>query len=107
MIFADATPEPAMMGAWFYALTAFLAVVGAILAIGSYFATRREVDRLDERVTKIEDNIVAMELRLQGGGEKRAVLIHKRINRVDRAVSRIAGKLGVYEEPADDEGNEE
>jgi hypothetical protein len=76
-------------------VAAVIAVVGGLLALICFFATRREVDKMDDRITKIEDALPPMERRIEQAGEKRAEKIHYRINRVSDGVARIAGHLGV------------
>lgn len=98
---ADTTPTPSAqnMGEWFYALCAVGACAACLGSLLSYFATRREVDRLDIRVANIEAELPEMERRLDGKGEARASRIHKRIDRVGNLCLRIAGKLNVASEP--------
>ena len=59
-------------------------LVGALVSVASYFATRREVDDLKDRVATIEDLM-----------EKRTEKLHKRINRLLAGQMLIAGQVGV------------
>ena len=61
-----------------------IGLVAALISIASYFATRREVDDLKERVANIEELM-----------EKRTEKLHNRINRLLAGQMLIAGKLGV------------
>jgi len=62
----------------------FVGLVGALISVASYFATRREVDDLKERVGIIESLL-----------EKRTEKLHRRINRLLAGQMLIAGKVGV------------
>jgi phosphate/sulfate permease len=59
-------------------------MVGALISVASYFATRREVDDLKERVQGIEELM-----------EERTEKLHKRINRLLAGQMLIAGQVGV------------
>jgi len=61
-----------------------IGLVGALMSVAGYFATRREVDDLKERVTVIENLL-----------EKRTEKLHRRINRLLAGQMLIAGKVGV------------
>jgi hypothetical protein len=63
------------------------AVIGLLIAVGSYFATNREVDKLAVRVTANEATSEAIRAELKQdkedlihAGERRSYTIHSRIN---------------------------
>lgn len=75
------------------------ALPGLIAAI-SLFATRREVQQLEQRVdrteaaiTDLRTDVHSMEGRLSAAGEKRAADLHERINEVLAAVAEMRGEL--------------
>jgi len=87
MMLADTLPTaPATSDIGMFVLCAavFIGMILSLIAIGSYFATRREMDDVKERMTNIEDLM-----------EKRTEKLHKRINRLLAGQMLIAGKVGV------------
>jgi hypothetical protein len=82
MLIAAATN--AFTGELMYGLAPLIALIGSAIGIGSYFATRRELDKLETRVTHLEE-------KLSG----RVGKLHARINRLLAGQMIIAGKLGV------------
>lgn len=82
MIFAEASN--AFAGEWLYAATA---VIGLLIAVGGYFATHREVDKLDSRIERAEAALAAIRAELKQDkeeliavGERRSYVLHSRIN---------------------------
>lgn len=83
----------------------------ALMTVASFFATRREVDRLDTRVTKLEDNntkllegindlgtdirreIGAVKDSLVKSGDARSSVLHNRINPVSVNLSEMKGLM--------------
>jgi F0F1-type ATP synthase membrane subunit b/b' len=93
MMLADTSD--AFTGQWVVVMAGAVACLAAVMAIVSYFATRREVDSIEGRVTKIEDQLKETERRLDEKAEKRAVHLHNRVNHINSGINRIAGKLGL------------
>ena len=86
MLFADAIAGPSNndIGLFVVCAAVFIGLIGALISIASYFATRREVDDLKVRVTQIEELM-----------EERTEKLHKRINRLLAGQMLIAGQVGV------------
>ncbi|MDE2105328.1 MAG: hypothetical protein KGL39_49335 [Patescibacteria group bacterium] len=85
MILAQATsPSNSELGLFVVCAAAFIGLIATLISIASYFATRREVDDLKERVTNIEELM-----------EKRTEKLHRRINRLLAGQMLIAGQVGV------------
>src|SRR5262249_10179574 len=51
---ADATATPSQVGNFIICVAMLMGLVGALISVASYFATRREVDDLKDRVGTIE-----------------------------------------------------
>lgn len=77
------------VGMW--VIVAFLVIngVGGLMGLLSFFATRREVDKLDHRVGKLEDTTEAVRMEMRSmkddlvlSGDKRSSILHNRINPV-------------------------
>lgn len=86
MILADVIqpPSPNDIGIFVLCGALLIGLVATLIAIASYFATRREVDDLKERMTNVEELM-----------ERRTEKLHKRINRLLAGQMLIAGKVGV------------
>lgn len=78
MLFADATNSE--IGLWI--VIGFFFVNGAASVIGIFqlFATRREVDKLDGRISDLETRAPKDKEDLIAAGERRSFVIHNRIN---------------------------
>lgn len=83
-MFADATN--AFWGQWMIVGLGIIGGLGGLAAIASYFATRRDFEALDKRVTEMAD---AMEKRITKVDET----YEKRITKVEEDVSRITNKI--------------
>ena len=98
MILAQAIPPSSSPLELTVAVTAVIggvvAILGGLLALFSYFATRREVDKMDDRISTLEGTLPPMERRINANGELRAVKIHNRMNRLSDGLHIIAGRLG-------------
>lgn len=125
-IFAEAAPDASSAAGAIWLTGAFAAAGGvtAVINLAALFATRREVEALEKRVTETRkeqeerDRITAealvavrreiaegltearseiaeMERRLNQSGEHRAKETHDRINEVLSAVSHLSGRVGV------------
>jgi hypothetical protein len=89
-MFAEASNvSAAFMGQWVVAAFSFVGGMGGILAAASYFATRREVERIEQRVTRLEDvtGAIRAEIRQQKdelmlSADRRSSILHNRINPV-------------------------
>jgi len=85
-ILAQAAPIPTL-ATWFMIILSAVSGVGGMLAVASYFATRREVDDIKERLVKVEDTTTAIreEMRKQKdeimySADRRSSVLHNRIN---------------------------
>lgn len=85
---------------WVAGLIGASGALPGVVAVISLFATRREVQQLEQRVDRTESAIAdlrqdvhQMESRLSAAGEKRAADIHDRINEVLAAVAEMRGEL--------------
>ena len=74
---------------WFLGIISAVSGVGGMLAVASYFATRREVDDIKVRLAKVEDTASAIreEMRKQKdeiiySADRRSSVLHNRINPV-------------------------
>jgi len=99
MILAEASVSQSGI-MWIAGLLAVSGPVSALASLVGHFATRREVEALDKRVTQLtEDNhelrreLQDMERRLQASSEARALANHERTNEILEAVSRLAGRF--------------
>lgn len=82
MMLAEATNGD--LGLFVVCAAIIIGLVGALMSVASYFATRREVDDLKERVLAVEELM-----------EARTEKLHKRINRLLAGQMLIAGQVGV------------
>jgi hypothetical protein len=73
--FAEASN--AFTGQWIYAGAA---IVGLFVAVGSYFATRREVDDLKQEVRDMREEIKKDREASILSGDRRSSVLHNRIN---------------------------
>ena len=80
-----------------------LLAIGELLAIASYFATRREMDDLKARVVKVEETTQSIRKEIQdsierqtGQQERRAVAMHMRINPLAENLSGIKGSMEAF-----------
>lgn len=90
------------MGQYVFATLAVIGGIGGVLAIASFFATRAEVQDLKVRQAGTEQLIE----KLRTEGSSRGKHLHNRIDRTNRLLDRIAGKLGVgipIDEPEEQE----
>jgi hypothetical protein len=78
MLFADVSNS--QIGVW--VVCGFFFVNGAATVIGilQSFATRREVDKLDDRIGTLETNAPKDKEDVIAAGERRSFVIHNRIN---------------------------
>ena len=83
-LFADTVPGPDAIGIFVLCAGVVIGLIVSLVSIASYFATRREVDDLKDRVVIIENLL-----------EKRTEKLHRRINRLLAGQMLIAGKVGV------------
>jgi hypothetical protein len=90
LVFAEAaaTGIPAL-ATWFMVILSVVSGVGGMLAVASYFATRREVDDIKSRLAKVEDVTSAIQERMgkqkdeiMYSAERRSAVLHNRINPV-------------------------
>jgi hypothetical protein len=82
--FADLAPASDALGIFVLCAAVIVGLAASLISIASYFATRREVDDLKDRVVIIENLL-----------EKRTEKLHRRINRLLAGQMLIAGKVGV------------
>lgn len=80
--FAEASNE--QVGTLIFGLAAVLGFAATMISIASYFATRREVEDLKERVGKLETDL-----------DEKTGKIHNRVNRLLAGQMLIAGRMGV------------
>ena len=81
---ADTAPTPDAIGIFVLCAGVVIGLIASLISVASYFATRREVDDLKDRVVIIESLL-----------EKRTEKLHRRINRLLAGQMLIAGKVGV------------
>jgi cell division protein FtsL len=81
IILADATNE--QVGVFIAAAVVVIGFILMLLAIAAYFATRREVDDLKERMDKLEADL-----------DDKTSKIHNRVNRLLAGQMLIAGRVG-------------
>lgn len=81
-MFAEASN--AFTGQWVFAASA---IIGLFIAVGSYFATRREVEALAQRIEKSEGTLTAIRAEMKKdkedliySGDRRSTILHHRIN---------------------------
>lgn len=91
MIFAEATNESA--GNFWFLLIGGSAIVLALIAIASYFATSREVDKVGTALDKLGDVIGD----LNKTNEQRAHEIHLRLNPLESTVGELKGSSDAFE----------
>jgi hypothetical protein len=84
LFLADTAPAPDAIGIFVLCAGVIIGLIASLISIASYFATRREVDDLKDRVVIIENLL-----------EKRTEKLHRRINRLLAGQMLIAGKVGV------------
>lgn len=92
MLFAEATNE--QVGIFIFAGAAVCGFAATLISIASYFATRREVEDLKERVEKLETDL-----------DDKTSKIHKRVNRLLAGQMLIAGRMGCALDRHQDEIN--
>ena len=80
-LLADVTNN--QMGVFVFAAAVLVGLIATLLSIATYFATRREVEDLKERVDKIEADL-----------DEKTSKIHKRVNRLLAGQMLIAGRMG-------------
>jgi hypothetical protein len=56
------TPSPSFMGNWFFATIAFCSLIGFVIVAISFFATRRDVDKLEASNIKAWEKMEADKL---------------------------------------------
>jgi hypothetical protein len=78
MMFADASNSE--IGLWIVIAFFFINGAASIVGIFQLFATRREVDKLDDRIGELEKNAPKDKEDLIAAGERRSFVIHNRIN---------------------------
>lgn len=94
---ADPARDPAQVGSW---VLIAVAVVPGLIAIASYFATRREVDKLETRFDvsdhqreELRELITENQIRLDRADEARISAVHNRINPLEQSVARFDGQV--------------
>ena len=82
----QAAPIPTM-ASWFMVIVSAVSGIGGMLAVASYFATRREVDDIKVRLIKVEDVTAAIRKEMQEqkdaivySADRRSSVLHNRIN---------------------------
>jgi len=100
MMLAEASN--AFTGEWIYAAAA---IIGLIIAVGSYFATRREVDELKKQFSETNkelrallDRLDASETRLDRSNESRISGLHNRLNPLEVKVAHSDGQMEAFAE---------
>jgi len=83
-LLAEAAPSPAFLGNMVQGIVVLMGALATLLAIATYFATRREVEELKVRVKDLED-------KMEGKIEK----LDRRIIRLLAGQALIAGQMGV------------
>lgn len=98
MIFAEA--NNAFTGELVYGAAA---IIGLLIGIGSYFATRREVDSIVNRVEKMEEAVGGMDAKLAqaqieliANGERRSTSIHRRLDPLVENIASIKGSQEAF-----------
>jgi hypothetical protein len=86
------------VGQWVIVAFSFFGGIGGLLAAASYFATRREVEKLDERLTKQEETSEAIRSEMRSmkddltlSADKRSSVLHNRLNPVAENLASIKG----------------
>jgi hypothetical protein len=92
---------PGTTATWLLVLLGILSAVsgvGGMLAVASYFATRREVDDIKTRLIKVEDATAAIreEMRRQKdeimySADRRSSVLHNRINPIVENLAALKG----------------
>ena len=100
MILAEASN--AFVGEWVYGAAA---IIGLLIAVGSYFATRREVDDLKEELGSLRnelrellDKMDKAETRLDRSNEARISGLHNRVNPLEVKVAHADGQMEAFAE---------
>ena len=100
--FAQVAPVSGL-ATWFMTILSVVSGIGGLLAVASYFATRREVDDLKARLVKVEDTttmirqeIAAAIDRQTGQQERRSTSLHNRLNPVAENLSGIKGSMEAF-----------
>jgi hypothetical protein len=95
------------LATWFMIILSAVSGVGGMLAVASYFATRREVDDIKVRLVKVEDvtTVIRDEMRKQKdelvySADRRASVLHNRINPIVENLAALKGSneafVGVF-----------
>jgi len=84
LFLSQASPSNSQIGLFVVCAAILIGLVATLISIAGYFATRREVDDLKDRVGTLEDLM-----------EKRTEKLHRRINRLLAGQMLIAGQVGV------------
>jgi len=83
-LLAQSAPTNGDIGLFVVCAAIFTGLVATLISIAGYFATRREVDDLKNRVTTLETLM-----------ESRTEKLHRRINRLLAGQMLIAGQVGL------------
>jgi cob(I)alamin adenosyltransferase len=84
MFLSDLSPSDGDLGIVVLCAAVLTGLVATLISIAGYFATRREVDDLQDRVSKLEQDL-----------DRKTARIHKRVNRLLAGQMLIAGQVGV------------
>ena len=109
-MFAEASN--AFAGQWFYVAVVAINAVGVLVGIIFVFATKRDVEQLEKRADKQDDDIKAvddkvdalptkladMESRLTAQGERRSSIQHNRINPLVENTSALKAGMEAHNE---------
>lgn len=94
---AQTSPE---IGNWIMVALLIVNGLGGLGGLLAIFATRREVESMESRVSGLEESVShvraemhAMELRLRDSGTARAEGLHERINAVLASTAQLAGQI--------------
>lgn len=106
-ILAEVLVPATGLAQWFMIILSAVSGVGGMLAVASYFATRREVDDIKVRLVRVEDVTAAIreEMRMQKddlmhSADRRSSVLHNRINPIVENLAALKGSneafVGVF-----------
>ncbi len=106
LLIADASN--AAVGQWINIATGVLGGIGGLAAVASWFATRRELESIAERVKASEVDIVAIRqdakndlTELLKAGEERAEKLHIRMNPIATNTAEMKGQMSAFTQSFD------
>lgn len=91
MLLAEASNEFA--GQFWYMIAAGVGIIVGLIAVASYFATSREVDKMSKALDDLASQIIA----LNAANESRASDIHDRLNPLQVEVGELRGSTESFE----------